>query len=36
MIFMKYCPKCGKQNTMVLSDMEGEPFTLENKLGIPG
>ncbi|HEV2192544.1 MAG TPA: hypothetical protein VGR54_02870 [Nitrosopumilaceae archaeon] len=32
---MKYCPKCGKQNTMIFSDMEGEPFTLENQPSIP-
>lgn len=32
---MKYCPRCGKQNTMVLSNMEGAPFTLENNPSIP-
>lgn len=31
----KYCPRCGKQNTIILSDMLGTPFTLENKPGIP-
>jgi len=31
----KYCPKCGKQNTILLSDNLGPPFTLENKPSIP-
>jgi hypothetical protein len=31
----KFCPKCGKQNTIILSDVLGIPFTLENKPSIP-
>ena len=31
----KFCPKCGKQNTILLSDTLGEPFTLENRPSIP-
>jgi len=32
---MKYCPKCGNQNTKVLSDVEWQPFTPENNPSIP-
>ena len=31
----KFCPKCGKQNTIILSNNLGEPFTLENLPDIP-
>lgn len=31
----RYCPKCGQQNTMMLTDVEPEPFKLENKPSIP-
>ena len=31
----KFCPKCGKQNTIILSDNLGEPFTKKNKPSVP-
>ena len=31
----KFCPRCGKQNTIILSDTLGEPFTLDNKPDLP-
>lgn len=31
----KYCPKCGKQNTIILSSNLGKPFTLENGPSLP-
>lgn len=31
----KFCPKCGKQNTILLSDTLGKPFTLDNKPSVP-
>ncbi len=31
----KFCPKCGKQNTIILSDTLGKPFTLDNRPSIP-
>ena len=31
----RYCPKCGKQNTMMLTDVEPDPFKLENKPSVP-
>jgi len=31
----KFCPKCGKQNTIILSNNLGESFTLENRPSIP-
>lgn len=31
----KFCPKCGGQNTILLSDTLGKPFTLDNQPSIP-
>lgn len=31
----KFCPRCGKQNTIILSDTLGMLFTLDNKPDIP-